>query len=207
MEVEVKFRLNELNYQKSITLFSTMKESCLMRTDFQQNLFLDTNNELGTKRVTFRLRKAESSTQTKCLMTVKGLDTSNRLEGGIMKVSESECEINLEDFNQMTEKPKEIANFKIKYPLINSILECVNSNEFEIVGKFNTKRSIFQFEKLFVEIDHTKYEFGDAYEIEVESLEPNKTKAKLEEILTKNNIEFDYSKRSKFGNMKAKSIL
>jgi hypothetical protein len=49
--------------------------------------------------------------------------------------------------------------------------------------------------------------FGTAYEIEVEHTDPDTTKKVLEDLFVEHGVSVGYSQRSKFGNMKAGSII
>jgi uncharacterized protein YjbK len=203
MEVEVKIRLNEHSYHQTLSLFKRL-DAKLIRIDSQKNTFIDTCQELNSRKVTFRLRKSESVLQTSCYITIKGLVSKN-LENGIMKVSELETEINVEDYLKIIENPFLILDFD-KYELIKTLKAETISRKFSISGEFSTIRHIYDYDEMKIEVDETIYEFGNAYEIEIENTDPVKTKEKIERILGNANIEFAYSKRSKFANFISKSV-
>jgi len=54
-----------------------------------------------------------------------------------------------------------------------------------------------------LEVDETMYDFGTCYEIECESLEPEKVKAMIEAFLKDNDIDYSYSEVSKFATFRA----
>ncbi|CAN1147447.1 Triphosphate tunnel metalloenzyme 3 [Linum perenne] len=49
-----------------------------------------------------------------------------------------------------------------------------------------------------LELDETMYDFGNSYELECETREPEKDKKLIEELLQENGIEFSYSTANKF---------
>ena len=122
-----------------------------------------------------------------------------------------------------------------KIDLIKTFQSLVSPSSFiELCGKFKNTRLVFQMKLenqkvsnddfLILELDETEYDFGTAYELEgifffstsifsytliykVETKNPERAKWILEEMFKQNGIEFTYSKRSKFGNLKAGSII
>ncbi|KAJ3204956.1 hypothetical protein HDU67_009200 [Dinochytrium kinnereticum] len=47
------------------------------------------------------------------------------------------------------------------------------------VGRYETIRTVLPFFEYTVELDHTKYEFGDAFEIEIETTDPMNAEKKM----------------------------
>lgn len=205
MEVEVKIRLTKESYLKALQLFDRLENSKLIRIDKQKNTFIDTDQELDSRKVTFRLRKSESDFGTKCFITIKGLE-SKKFEDGIMKVSELESEIDIKDYTKIIDNPLDIQEFD-QYELIKILQTETISRNYCVSGEFCTIRNIYDYNQMKIEIDETIYDFGNAYEIEIEHNNPILTKEKIETLLKHENIEFSYSKRSKFGNFIAKSVL
>jgi uncharacterized protein YjbK len=184
----------------------------LSSTDFQSNYFIDSNKELEQKRITFRLRKAIKSfdgfEKTECTMTIKGKAngiSKHAIQDGISRVEELEHSISNTDFESMLNEPKRIPEFK--YELVPVILSELLTRDFQISGQFENKRSHFKYNGLNLELDETTYPFGMAYELECEHSEPQKVKSELEQLFQENGIEYSYSKRSKFGNMKAGVVI
>lgn len=66
------------------------------------------------------------------------------------------------------------------------------------LGGFKNVRAVYDWNGLKLELDETHYDFGTSYELECESLEPEKTKKLLGELLKKNGISYSYSEVSKF---------
>ncbi|KAJ3000381.1 hypothetical protein HDV02_005741 [Globomyces sp. JEL0801] len=186
MEVELKFRIpNEATYIKLLDLFNNSNDAQFISTDQQQNYFFDnTLHELENQRTTFRLRRVFSTSESneiikKSVMTMKGKHKKGKLENGIARVGET--------------NPTSIPSFQSKYHVIPELLDELSNQDIR--------------KELKIEIDETQYTFGTAYEVEVEHHNPEKTKILLETFLRENDIPFSYSTRSKFGNMKAGSVL
>ncbi|KAI8901821.1 CYTH-like domain-containing protein [Globomyces pollinis-pini] len=214
MEVELKFRIpNEATYIKLLDLFNNSNDAQFISTDQQQNYFFDnTLHELENQRTTFRLRRVFSTSESneiikKLVMTMKGKHKKGKLENGIARVGELEQVIENADFDLMITNPTSIPSFQSKYHVIPELLDELSNQDISLTHKFENKRTIFKWKELKIEIDETQYTFGTAYEVEVEHHNPEKTKILLETFLRENDIPFSYSTRSKFGNMKAGSVL
>jgi uncharacterized protein YjbK len=212
MEVELKVRLGKESYIKLFNLLT--KVGILVSTDLQSNYFLDSKNELEQKRITFRLRRAIKTMPNKeqvtaCTMTMKGKAkngvSNHGIFEGISRVEELEHSISILDFEQIIANPSSVTSFK--YDLVPLVLEELTSRDIIITGQFENKRSHFKWNDLDLELDETSYPFGTAYELECEHPQPTKVKQLLEDLFRENGIDFGYSKRSKFGNMKAKQII
>lgn len=74
----------------------------------------------------------------------------------------------------------------------------VTENGFVCLGGFKNVRNVYEWNGLKLELDETKYDFGTLYEIECESVEPDKVKKLIEQFLKENGIEYSYSEASKF---------
>lgn len=66
------------------------------------------------------------------------------------------------------------------------------------LGGFRNVRAVYEWDGLKLELDETRYDFGTCYEVECETLEPERTKNLLEELLKSNGVEYSYSKANKF---------
>ncbi|KAK4385319.1 Triphosphate tunnel metalloenzyme 3 [Sesamum angolense] len=55
----------------------------------------------------------------------------------------------------------------------------------------------------FEEVDEAKFEFGEMYELECETSEPERVKKMIEEFFTENGIEYSYSVMFKFAVFRA----
>ncbi|KAJ0075956.1 hypothetical protein Patl1_34621 [Pistacia atlantica] len=72
------------------------------------------------------------------------------------------------------------------------------NSEFVCLGGFKNVRGVYEWKGLKLELDETIYGFGTCYEIECESLEPERDKKLIEGFLEENGIEYEYSQVSKF---------
>ncbi|KAJ3273567.1 hypothetical protein HDV01_004334 [Terramyces sp. JEL0728] len=206
MEVELKFRLTKDQYEKCLHLFNSLPDCKLIDTEYQENYFIDNSNlELENKRVNFRLRRINGK-ETKSVITIKGKGQNHAtLKNGVSRISEIEETIENKDFDRMKNDPSCILNFKLD--IIESLREELTSFDLVQSAQFKNKRLIYDWKGLELEVDETEYDFGNAYEIEVEHSDPETTKELLEGLFKSNGIAFSYSKRSKFGNLKAKEII
>ena len=89
-------------------------------------------------------------------------------------------------------------------PLVDTFLNShPYLNSLQIFGSFSTLRRKFPFQDHVLELDATDYTFGPAWEIEIESdnekIETIRTS--IVDLLTRNQIEFGWSKRNKLVNM------
>lgn len=78
-------------------------------------------------------------------------------------------------------------------------------DEFEVgdeglvcLGGFRNVRAVYAWNGLNLELDETHFDFGTNYEIECESLEPERAKKLLEGFLEENGISFSNAEASKF---------
>lgn len=71
------------------------------------------------------------------------------------------------------------------------------------LGGFRNVRNVFDWKGVKLEVDEVKYEFGDMYEVECESVEPEKVKGMIEEFFKENGVEYEDSVMSKFAIFRA----
>lgn len=69
---------------------------------------------------------------------------------------------------------------------------------FVCLGGFENVRNVYEWRGVKLEVDETKYAFGNCFEIECETEEPERVKTMIEELLTVNKIEFKDSDMTKF---------
>ncbi|KAL9299233.1 Triphosphate tunnel metalloenzyme 3 [Arabidopsis thaliana] len=96
--------------------------------------------------------------------------------------------------------PRCIVSLKAKPTLANGISR-VEEDEEEIeywIGGFENVRNVYEWRGVKLEVDETKYDFGNCYEIECETEEPERVKTMIEEFLTEEKIEFSNSDMTKF---------
>ncbi|KAF8941260.1 hypothetical protein BGZ58_000545 [Dissophora ornata] len=97
---------------------------------------------------------------------------------GIATVEEEEEEIDIDVAKRIIEDP-------------NLIPGAAKSNE----------RRKFEWQEYIVEVDRTTYPHGTAYEVEIESADPEKAKARLTSLLQEHDVAYGNSQRNKFENM------
>ncbi|KAJ3301106.1 hypothetical protein HDV03_001336 [Kappamyces sp. JEL0829] len=216
MEIEVKFRLDAAAFHQAQALLATLENCQRIRVDKQENFFLDSvNGELEAKRVNFRLRHVESALADRntqeSFITIKGLgDQGGHITDGISRIKELEEAIPNQVFAALTASPNLVKDPQYaSIELIGVLLAQLSKPLADIIvsAQFSNTRTVYEWQGLELEVDETKYAFGTAYEIEIESTEPEQAKKLVEELLTAHGIAYGFSKRSKFGNLKAGSIL
>ncbi|KAL0317050.1 UNVERIFIED_CONTAM: Triphosphate tunnel metalloenzyme 3 [Sesamum angustifolium] len=62
---------------------------------------------------------------------------------------------------------------------------------------------VHKWEGVKLDVDEAKYEFGEMYEVECETSEPERVKKMLEEFFKENGIDYSYSVMSKFAVFRA----
>ncbi|KAJ3320374.1 hypothetical protein HDV06_005297 [Boothiomyces sp. JEL0866] len=206
MEVELKYRLTKQEFEKCLQLFNSLPGCKLVDTEYQENYFYDNANlELEKKRVNFRLRRINAK-EIKSVITMKGKGQNHAtLKNGVSRISEIEETVDNQIFDQMKSDPNSILGFKLD--IVDSLREELTSFDLVQSAQFKNKRLIYSWKGLELEVDETEYDFGTAYEIEIEHADPETTRALLESLFNSHGITFSYSKRSKFGNLKAKEII
>ncbi|KAJ1569950.1 hypothetical protein HK096_008791 [Nowakowskiella sp. JEL0078] len=210
MEVEVKIRLpSKIHYEKVSSIFKEQLKAQWLATELQENFFFDSENDLLRIESFDRIEESKES-KRKNFAALKG---NAIIADGISRTEEFECEIDNMLTNMIINDPSKIASEEAnRHLIIAELLKRFpsirsNSESLRILGSFKNTRERFEWDGLKVELDETKYDFGDAFEIEIECQEPEKVHAKLSNLLSNNNVEFCNSKRNKFANMLFRSIL
>lgn len=170
MEIEVKFRFVKLQHQKLLELLR--QKADYKATHYQTNYFIDTETRhlesIGTN---FRLRRIEAGDKIESYVTVKA---NGVLVNGISRIQEWENEINNTVLDEILQSPSSIYS---KGLALTSHLP--KDQALIISGVFKNTRTIFRYNDLKLECDETTYDFGTAYEVEIEHVEPEKAKAVL----------------------------
>lgn len=226
MEVEVKLRLS--NTQTFARVLNLLKaRGKYLYENLQENYFIDgKQKELSSQKAILRLRRCsdpDSNTVRQCYITYKA---RNQIVDGISRVEELEEPIDACDLELLlgpnksnsrnacvfpqpiTQSYQQLAS---KYSLLSKVQQQHNVSEFSLIGCFATRRHLVEWrlgdgDTQLLELDHTTYDFGDAFELEAETSRPNFVRGELEALFHDENIEFSYSKRSKFANLIQKSV-
>ncbi|ORY05226.1 hypothetical protein K493DRAFT_311056 [Basidiobolus meristosporus CBS 931.73] len=208
MEIEIKIRFQSA---KELQRF----ESCLGKPpkaiEQQENYYFDgSEHELEQQRTVFRLRKISKSSpeeptkQTKAKITLKG---NAVLEAGISRVQETEEPFDYELVDGIVKDPDSLRLHSTKSPLLESIVKNYPVDSYKLVGYYNTLRKLYEWENYILAVDDTEFPFGRGYEVELESEDAEVAKAKLVSFLQDNDIQYSFSKRNKFVNMRMGEIL
>lgn len=194
MEVELKLRLkNAASHKQLISLLSQFHTKTLR----QHNLFFDTPTSfLSSQRSVLRLRK-----DTRCVLCLKSKPS---LVNGVSRVEEDEEELDPVVAKECIENPSKL--FEIESRVVRRVrAEFGVGSEVGLVclGGFENLRQVYEWNGLILEVDETKYDFGNNYEVECESSDPEGVKKLLEGFLNENGIEFEYSQMTKFAVFRA----
>ncbi|XP_047311298.1 triphosphate tunnel metalloenzyme 3 [Impatiens glandulifera] len=191
MEIEVKLRLpNSASHNKVFSILSPFH----LRTHRQYNTFFDgSSKELSSQRAILRLRFYDGD--SKCVVCLKGKAV---IVDGVSRVEEDEEEIDPLIGRECVEDPSKLGSIDSRILRRAKDEFGVSDVGFVCLGGFHNVRQVFEWNGLVLELDETSYEFGTCYEIECESLEPEKAKKMIEDLLKENGIDYSYSEVSKF---------
>merc|ERR1711916_318589 len=89
---------------------------------------------------------------------------------------------------------------------VNDLFNRLNVTDVISLGGFKNDRIEYPFSDHLIELDHTKFEFGDTYELEMETENPEKLRPIINELLKNAGCEYTESKHSKFLNFIKGSI-
>ncbi|XP_042055366.1 triphosphate tunnel metalloenzyme 3-like isoform X1 [Salvia splendens] len=196
MEVEVKLRLpNKSAHQKLLAALSPFHAA----THHQHNTFYDGSAaELSSRRAVLRLRFHEEPDRPKCFVTLKA---NAVLANGVSRVEEDEEEVDYSIGKACSENPQKLKDVDSR--VLRRVKEEFGIESYVSLGGFKNVRNVFEWKGVELEIDQVSYEFGDMYEIECESVEPEKVKGIITEFLKENGIEYSDSVKSKFAIFRA----
>lgn len=192
MEVEVKLRLkNSTAHQKLSHLLSPFHK----RTLFQENVFFDDkHSKLSSNLAVLRLRFYNLNSH--CVLSLKAKPV---MSNGISRIQELEEPLPVTTATECLSKPNLLSKIDSKImALVKNEYGVGEDSEFICLGGFKNVRGIYEWKGLKLELDETIYGFGTCYEIECESLEPERDKKLIEGFLGENGIEYEYSQASKF---------
>lgn len=138
----------------------------------------------------------------KCMVCLKG---KALIIDGVSRVEEDEEELDSKIGYECVENPRKLME------VVDSRVLKRAKEEFHVgeeggfigLGGFKNVRNVFEWNGVVLEVDETKYDFGTCYEIECESLEPEKVKGIIETFLKDNGIDYSYSQVSKFATFRA----
>ncbi|KAL2482736.1 Triphosphate tunel metalloenzyme 3 [Forsythia ovata] len=199
MEIEVKLRLpNKASHQKLLQLLSPFH----ITTHHQHNTFFDgSGSELSSRRATLRLRFHEQTNLPKCFICLKAKAV---ITNGVSRVEEDEEEVDPSIGYACLEEPGKLMDVDSR--VLRRVKEEFGVTGFVGLGGFRNVRSVYEWNGVKLEVDEVKYEFGDLYEVECESVEPERVKGLIEDFFKKNGIEYSDSLTSKFAIFRAGNL-
>ncbi|KAF9202446.1 hypothetical protein BGZ49_007406, partial [Haplosporangium sp. Z 27] len=175
MEIEIKIRLS--TEADTARLEHALGGSPFVSED-QDNVFFEgVNKELIKNKLVFRIRIIEKSGKDR--IAVVALKGNAVLVDGISKVEEEEEVIDIKIAEQIIENPNLIPETAKTHRLLKKIVERVPCNDgYTHMGRFKNVRHKYQWQEYVVEVDRTMYPHGTAYEVEIESTNPENAKAR-----------------------------
>ncbi|CAA0842179.1 Triphosphate tunel metalloenzyme 3 [Striga hermonthica] len=196
MEIEVKLRLpSKSSHQRLLSVLSPFHAA----THHQHNTFYDgPASELSSRRAVLRLRFHEDADFPKCFVCLKAKAV---LAGGVSRVEEDEEEVDPTAGRACFESPRKLMDLDSR--VLRRVKEEFGVEGFIGLGGFKNVRNVYEWRGVKLEMDEVKYEFGDMYEVECESSEPERVKQMIEDFFKANGIEYSDSVMSKFAIFRA----
>ncbi|KAI8605727.1 CYTH-like domain-containing protein [Dissophora ornata] len=198
MEIEIKIRLPT---EEDTAKLEQALGGNPARSEDQDNVFFDgVHKELIKNKLVFRIRIINRS--GKGPIAVVALKGNAVLIDGIATVEEEEEEIDIDVAKRIIEDPNLIPGAAKSHRLLKKIVDRVPCNDgYSHMGRFRNERRKFEWQEYIVEVDRTTYPHGTAYEVEIESADPEKAKARLTSLLQEHDVAYGNSQRNKFENM------
>ncbi|KAK1548111.1 hypothetical protein Q3G72_018948 [Acer saccharum] len=192
MEVEVKLRLKDSKAHQNV---SDLLAPFHKQTLFQDNIFFDDNlSKLSSNSAVLRLRFYNLNSH--CVLSLKA---KPQISDGISRVEELEEPISVSVATNCVAQPSLLLKIESKImKLVKDRYGVGENSDFMCLGGFKNVRAVYDWRGLKLELDETLYGFGASYEIECESLEPERDKKLIQELLDENGIQYHYSQLSKF---------
>ncbi|KAL6585644.1 Triphosphate tunnel metalloenzyme 3 [Orobanche minor] len=196
MEVEVKLRLpDKASHLHLLSLLSPFH----IATHHQHNTFFDgSSSELSSQRAVLRLRFHEETRVPKCFLCLKAKAV---LADGISRVQEDEEEVDPTTGTACFVDPQKLMDVDSR--VLRRVKEEFGIKGFVGLGGFMNVRNVYEWNGVKLEVDEVKYEFGDMYEVECESVDPERVKLMIEAFFKENGIEYSDSVMSKFAIFRA----
>uniref|UniRef100_A0A7N2R4R8 CYTH domain-containing protein n=1 Tax=Quercus lobata TaxID=97700 RepID=A0A7N2R4R8_QUELO len=164
MEVEVKVRLpDSTSHQKLSTLLSPFHTKTLL----QENVFFDgSDSQLSSNLAVLRLRFiTTTATATAPNHCVLSLKAQPVISQGISRAQE------------------------LEEPMDPTLGRACIAEPWRLLNV----RSVYDWQRLKIELDETNFDFGTCYEVECETGDPERDKKVIERFLEDNGIGFEYS--------------
>ncbi|KAL0401176.1 UNVERIFIED_CONTAM: Triphosphate tunnel metalloenzyme 3 [Sesamum latifolium] len=191
MEVEVKFRLpNKSFYQKLLSVLAPF----YITTRYQHNEFVDCSAyELSSQRAVLLLRLYEQTSIPECIVCLKA---EPLLANGVSCIEMEYEDLDPAIFKACLDDPQKLMQVDLR--VVRRVKEEFRVKRFVGLGGFRNVRNVHKWKGVKLDVDEAKYEFGEMYEVECETSEPERVKKMIEEFFTENGIHYSYSVMSKF---------
>ncbi|PKI48468.1 triphosphate tunnel metalloenzyme 3-like [Punica granatum] len=190
MEVEIKLKLPDSTaHQKLSELLSPFH----LKTLTQENVFFDSPAaELVKNFAALRLRFYDLD--SRCVISLKAKPV---ISGGISRVEEEEEPLDPVLARTLVAEPSRILSVNPSN-VVRRVREEYGVKELVCLGGFRNVRSVYEWRGLTLELDETMYDFGTSYEIECETVEPERDQKLIEGLLSENGVRYTYSSMNKF---------
>ncbi|XP_027351461.1 triphosphate tunel metalloenzyme 3-like [Abrus precatorius] len=200
MEVEIKLRLSDsATHQKLSNLLAPFHT----RTLIQENIFFDgSNKELTSNLAVLRIRFYNM--EEHCVLSLKAKPV---ISAGISCMEEHEEPLDPSLARACIAEPWRLL-FVDSSKILKRVRDeyRVGENGLVCLGGFRNVRAVHEWKGLKLELDETNYDFGTSYELECESVDPERDKKLLEEFLQRNGINYSYSQVSKFAVFQSRKL-
>ena len=127
------------------------------------------------------------------------------MKDGIGRAPEIEEEVSADVARAFVSQPDMMLQHKSD--ILGNLRQTYGISNLMCLGGFKNLRKLYSWGGLKLEVDQTMYDWGTLYEIECETVEPERARGKLEEFLNRHNIPFQWTSSSKFANFINKSLL
>ncbi|KAK4433328.1 Triphosphate tunnel metalloenzyme 3 [Sesamum alatum] len=196
MEVEVKFRLpNKSAHQKLLSVLSPFHITTL----HQHNQFIDGSAyELSSQRAVLLLRLYEQTRIPQCVVCLKAKPV---LVDGVSRIEMEYEELDPAIFKACLDDPQKLMHVDLR--VLRRVKEEFGVKRFVGLGGFRNVRNVYMWKGMKLEVDEAKYDFGEMYEVECETSEPERVKKMMEDFVKENGIDYSYSVMSKFAVFRA----
>ncbi|KAG5564274.1 hypothetical protein RHGRI_000467 [Rhododendron griersonianum] len=199
MEIEVKLRLpSAAAHQTLVSLLSPYHRV----THRQHNTFFDgAAAQLSSRRAVLRLRFYGDEDDARCVVSLKA---NAVISNGVSRVEEDEEDLDPRAGRECVADARRLGGVRSRVlDRVRDEFGVSGGDGFVCLGGFKNVRGVYDWNGLVLEVDETFYDFGTCYEIECESVEPEKAKELIEGFLKENGIAYSYSEASKFAIFRA----
>ncbi|KAI9357343.1 CYTH-like domain-containing protein [Zopfochytrium polystomum] len=220
-EIELKLRLSCREDLDKIEAALKNTPGCVhLGCNVQTDSFFDgADRPLLRQKTVFRIRSISKLADRgdRCADAfqryVATLKSGSVIVDGVMTATEEECEAPGDVGEALLRDPTAFNSWRGRGCVIAdraAILVESNGNSglegFSRIGGYVTERNVWKVQEVVVEVDHTKYDFGEAFEVEVETPDIVLAENILSDIFSRAKVEKLRSKRNKFDNMLAGTI-